>query len=85
MVSNKLPFGKQDFRYFTGYKDDKKTRSLCIFFPKVSAYRTDFDETECIYFMIKEEKVLDKYMEIWKKFNNMTKKIIVKLYIVKNM
>ena len=85
MVSNKLPFGKQDFRYFTGYKDDKKTRPLCIFFPKVSAYKTDFDETECIYFMIKEEKVFDKYMEIWKKFNNMTKKIIVKLYIVKNM
>ena len=52
---------------------------------KVSAYRTDFDETECIYFMIKEEKVFDKYMEIWKKFNNMTKKIIVKLYIVKNI
>ena len=24
VVSNKLPFGKQDFIYFIGYKDDKK-------------------------------------------------------------
>ena len=24
VVSNKIPFGKQDFKYFTGYKDAKK-------------------------------------------------------------
>ena len=24
IVCNKLPLGKQDFRYFTGYKDHKK-------------------------------------------------------------
>ena len=24
VVSNKLPLGKQDLKYFTGYKDDKK-------------------------------------------------------------
>ena len=24
VVSNKLPFGKQDFKYFIGYKDDEK-------------------------------------------------------------
>ena len=24
VVSNKLPFGKQDFEYFIGYKDTKK-------------------------------------------------------------
>ena len=39
-------------------------RPLSIFFPKVSAYRIDFDETECMYFMLKK-KVIDKYMEIW--------------------
>ena len=27
-----------------------KNRSLCIFFPKISAYRRDFDETECMLF-----------------------------------
>ena len=32
-----------------------KNRPLYIFFPKLSAYKIDFDGTECIYFMIKEE------------------------------
>ena len=34
LVSNNLPFGKQDFIYFIGYKDVKKIRALCIFFFK---------------------------------------------------
>ena len=85
VVSNKLPFSKQDFIYFIGYKDDKTNRPICIFFPKVSAYRIDFGETECMYFMIKEEKVFDKYMEIWEKVSNIIKELIVNLYIVKNI
>ena len=52
VVSNKLPFGKQDYRYFIDCKDDKKNRFLCMFFPKVSGYRIDFDETECMHFTI---------------------------------
>ena len=46
VVPNKYCFGKQDFVYSVGYKDDKKIRPLCIFYPKVSEYRIDFDETE---------------------------------------
>ena len=30
VVSNKFPFGKQDFKYFIGYKDDKKLNLDCI-------------------------------------------------------
>ena len=30
VVSNKLPFGKQDFKYFIGYKDSEKFRPLHI-------------------------------------------------------
>ena len=47
-----------------------KNRPFCILFPKVSVYRIDFDENECLYFMIKEEKVFDKYMEMWDKVNS---------------
>ena len=51
----------------------------------MSAYRIDFNETECMYFMIKE-KVSDKYMEIWEKVNNRIKKTInSELIIVKNI
>ena len=74
-VSNKLPFGENDFIYFNGYKDDKKNRPLYIFFPIVSAYKINFDGTECIYFMIKEVNVFDKYMEILEKVSNIMKKI----------
>ena len=34
VVSNTLPLGKQDFRYFIGYKNDKRIRLLCEFSPK---------------------------------------------------
>ena len=51
----------------------------------MSACRIDFDETECLCFMIKEEKVFDNYTEIWENVNNMIKKnLIVNLYIIKN-
>ena len=43
---------------------------------KVSAYKIDFDEIECMYLMIKEiEKKFDKYMQIWWKVNNIMKEI----------
>ena len=32
VVSNRFPFGKRDFKYFIGYKDNKEIRPLCIFF-----------------------------------------------------
>ena len=53
VLSNKLPFGKKDFKYFTGYKDDKKIRPLCIFFAKMSKYWS-FNKNNSMYFMIKK-------------------------------
>ena len=44
-VFNKVSFCKKDFKCFTGYKNAKKIRLLCIFPPKISAYRRHFDET----------------------------------------
>ena len=34
VVSNKVSFGKQDFKDFIGYKNAKKVRFLCIDFEK---------------------------------------------------
>ena len=59
VVYNKLLFLKQNFKYFIGYKDDKKIRPL--FHPKMSIYRRDFDKIKCMYFLIKEETFFDKY------------------------
>ena len=35
-------------------KDAKKVKPLCIFLPKMGAYRKDFDETKYISFLIKD-------------------------------
>ena len=50
VVSNKVSFGKKGFKYFIGYKD-AKIRPLCIFLPKMSAYRRDSDETKYMSFL----------------------------------
>ena len=49
VVSNMVSFGKKNFKYLIGYKDANKNRSFCIFLPKMSSYRRDFDETKYIY------------------------------------
>ena len=41
VASNKVSFRKKGFKYFIGYKDTKKIRILCIFLPKMTAYRKD--------------------------------------------
>ena len=79
-IKVKILFGKQGFIYFIGFKDDKKIRPLCVFFPKMSAYRIDADESGCMHFMIKEEKVFDKYVEIWVQFIEKVKTIILKCF-----
>ena len=58
VVSNKLTFGKQDFKYFIGCKDDKEIRSLCIFFPEMSMYKIYSDKTKYMHFMIEDENFL---------------------------
>ena len=40
----------------------------------MSAYRKDFDETKYVSFLIKDEKLLEKYNEIWEKIKISIKK-----------
>ena len=61
-----------------------KNRPLCISFPKMSAYRS-FDKNNSMYLMIKEEKIFAKYNDIQEKLSNIIKKLIVKLYTIKNI
>ena len=67
--SNKFTFGKQDFKYFLGYKDNKIIWHLYKFFPEMSTYKRYFDKTKYMYFM-KDEKIFNKYMTIWQKVGN---------------
>ena len=83
VLSNKFPFGKQDFKYLTSYQDNKEIRPLYILFPEMSIYKRYSDKTKCMYFMIKNEKFIDKYMTIWEKVYNIIEKLIVNLYVIK--
>ena len=40
----------------------------------MNAYRRDFNKTKCISFLRKDEKLLKKHNEIWKKVRNIIKK-----------
>ena len=44
VVCNKLPFGKEEFKYFIDYKDNKKIRPICIFSPELSVHKRYFDK-----------------------------------------
>ena len=39
----------------------------------MNAYRKDFDQTKCMSFLIKDEKLLGKYNKIWEKAGNIIK------------
>ena len=65
---------KKGFKYFICYKDAKKIKPSCIFLPKMTEYRKDFDETKYIYFLIKDDELLEQYNEIWEKLKNSFKK-----------
>ena len=60
VVLNKVSFSKKGFKYFIGYKDVKKNRSLCIFLPKMSAYRRDFNDTKYMSFFSKQRWIITK-------------------------
>ena len=74
VVSNKFLSSKQDFKYFLGYKDNKKIKLLCIFFPEMNINERYFDKTKCMYLMIKDEIFLDEYIKIWEKASDTIKK-----------
>ena len=63
-----------------------KILSLCIFLSKIGAYRKDFNETKYMSFLIKDDKLLEKYNEIWERVKNVIQKnLIVNEYIMKNI
>ena len=57
---------KKGFKYFIGQKIDFYANSS----QKMSAYEKEFDKNKCICFLIKDEKLLEKFNKIWNKVNN---------------
>ena len=59
IASNKVSFGKKDFKYFIGYKDANKLDLYAYFFQE-SACRRDVDKSKCMSFLIKDDELLEK-------------------------
>ena len=58
---------KKIYKYFICYLyNDHKVRPLRIMFPKTSVYVKSYDgQTKWIYFLIKDDNLLEKYNTIW--------------------
>ena len=81
-----ISFGKKGFKYFIGYKDAEKIRTLSIFLPKMSACRRDFDETKYRSFLIKDDELFENVMKIGKKLKIVSKKnLMLNLCTMKNI
>ena len=66
LVSKKEPYGtKNSFKYFIGYNDNDVIRPLCIRFPQMTGYARKFDGNATTFFIVKDKKLLKKYINIW--------------------
>ena len=74
IVPNNVSFDKKGLKYFIGYKDSKNIGPACVFLPNMGTCRRDFDKTKCMSFFIKDEKLLEKCNEIWKKVSDIIRK-----------
>ena len=65
LVSKKEPYGnKNSVKYFIGYNDNDIIRPLCIRLPQMTGYARKFDENATMSFIVKDKKLLKKYIKI---------------------
>ena len=63
-----------------------KNRLLCIFLPRMSAHKRDFDEVKYMFFFIKDDELWKNIMKFGKKLKTVSKKnIIVNQCTMKNI
>ena len=69
LVSNRISFGEKNYKYFIDYLyNDHKVKPLHIMLPKTSACVKSCDgQTKWMYFLIKDDDLLEKYNTIWDK------------------
>ena len=66
LVSNKISLGEKNYKYFIGnLHNDHKVKPLHMMLPKTSAYLKSYDgQTKWMYFLIEDDKLLEKYNTI---------------------
>ena len=71
IVSEKLKHNNKGFKYFIGYQDGGIIKPLCIILPQMSEYIKYFrNGGKNMSFLIKDDKVWEKYKKIWDVIKN---------------
>ena len=65
VVPGKFKHSNDGFKYFIGYEEGESVKPLFIILPQISGYIKYFENGgKNMYFMVKNDDVLDKYNEI---------------------
>ena len=68
VISDTFKHSDDSFKYFIGYKEGNIIKPFCIILPQMSGYIKYCENGgKSMYFLIKDDDVLDKYNEIWNK------------------
>ena len=71
IVSDKFKHSEEGFKYFIGYQESEIVKPLCIILPWMSGYIKYFENSgKNISFLMKNDKVWEKYEEIWDVIKN---------------
>ena len=66
VVSSRWKLNDETYKYFCGYLSNDVTKPLCVILPQVNGYIKYFEDGgENMSFLTDDEKVYDKYDEIW--------------------
>ena len=66
VVSHKFKHNDEGFQYFIGYLENGIVKPLCIILPPKNGYIKYFENgSKNMSFLIKDDKVWDKYNKIW--------------------
>ena len=65
---------RKDSKILLAAEKLKKLDLYVYFSEKMNACRKDFDKTKCVSFLIKDDKLLEKYNKICEKVSNAIKK-----------
>ena len=71
VVSDKFKHGDEGCKYFIGYQEGEIVKRLWIILPQISGYIKYFEnDGKNMSFLIKDEKVWEKYEYIWDVIKN---------------
>ena len=66
VVSDKFKHNNEGLKYFIGYQEDEIFKPLCVILPQMSGYIKCFENGgKSMCFFIKDEKVGERYEQIW--------------------